>query len=464
MNCRATFRFAVCLAGAFVLACSSSCRRRDAGVSLAAEPVAPAAGKPPREQDNSPPGPGAVVFDLRYRGVNPEDTHLFTGSATGWGAGDASDSKYLKRLRSKQEVRAVHNPNLLGREWCGLEMTNDKVAAFHIDVDGDQRPDADERLTPSVIPEGHYFSRQNTTVFFTPDMELLMQDGRRVPGRFLLRVNGAEDSCPMWSCASVWTAEADINDRPYRATLRAGSVVGGFRTFGRTSILLEQAGVATNSKPRPSWSPLSSIIRLDGGFKRLRFLGDESRADDFRLVLEPCTNATGRLAPRVVGSGGKTLESSFDYVRLVGESEPDVRFGLSVDKGGGVVPVGIYELSYARVAYSEVTNTRWTCQVSKYSGVEIVEDEICELSMGPPTLAVEAVDADRRYSSDTKPTTEFTRETTIYLSPKVSGPNGEEFSRFARAVNGKRKESPAPRLRIADADGSEVATAKLEYG
>jgi len=315
-----------------------------------------------------------------------------------------------------------------------------------------------------VLPQGHRLGRNNNTVFFTPDIELRRRDGRRVPYRFILRVEGSDDSCPMWSGASVWSAETEIKDRPCTVTLRDGSMDGDFRAFGRTSVSLKPESSAADSTTRWSWSILSSIVCFDDGFKRLRFLGDESRADEFRLILEPYTNAIGELAPRVIGSTGDALSASWRYMRLEGESDPNVRFGLPQRDGAAVVPVGTYELSYAQVVYGKGTNASWSCQVSKYSGVAIGEDETCKLELGPPTLEVLAINADRRYSSDVKPATEFPREMTVYLSPKIYGPSGEEFARFAHADNERRKASPFPRMRIMDAGGSEVVTAKLEYG
>ena len=420
---------------------------------------------PERPQDPTPPGPNAIVFSLAYRGVTPEETTLWTGAATGWGSHDSDDSKYIQRLKKTFNIRPIKNANLTGREWTGLEITDDKVLALHIDLNGNEKPDEGERILPATIPATHYFSRSNYTFFFTPDMMLPSDGGGSEPYRMVLRVKSPDDNCPMWSGGALWTAEGDIDGERYALALHDGSLRSGFRNFGRAKFSLQKPGQDKDASKRLQWQTLSRIVHVNDRFMRLRFLGKESDPDGFRLVLEPYTGSAGKLQPEIVTAHGNRTPASCSYVRLDGESDEDVHFGFTIEGGPIEAPSGTYNLAYARLSYGITSSETWTCQVSDYAGVEVGAGDTRALPLGPPAMNVIAIDANRRHSSSAKSATEFPAEMTVYLSPEVQGPHGETFGRFYSMKQGGRKRVPAnPSLLIKDSAGNTVASETMEYG
>ena len=420
---------------------------------------------PKRPQDPTPPGSDASVFSLAYRGINPEETTLWSGSATGWGSHDSSDSKYIQRLKKSVDVRPVKNPRLTGREWAGLEISDDKVLALHIDLNGNGKPDDGERILPATLPANHYLSRGNYTFFFTPDMKLPGDENGVEPYRMVLRMDAPDDNCPMWSGAALWAAEGEIEGERYALTLDDGSIRSGFRTFGRAKFSLQHSEQDEDATKRLQWQTLSRIVRVDDRFMRLRFLGKESDPDGFRLILEPYKGTTGTLQPEIVAANGDRTTAACSYVRLKGASDKDVHFGFTIEDGPVEVPSGTYELTYARLSYAAGEGETWTCQVSDYAGVEAGVNDTRPLPLGPPAMNVVAIDANRRYSSSTKPATEFPADMTVYLSPEMRGPHGELFGRFYSEKKGERgRVASNPSLVIADSNGNNIAAKTMEYG
>ena len=442
------------------------CNRRDA--QAPPPPPAPTvshapAGRPRSVQDPTPPGTNASVFALSYRGITSEEPELWAGSATGWGSGDSEDNKYLERLKKRIKIRPVYNPRLSGREWSALELEGDEVVALHVDLNGNQEPDDDERILPSRIPESHYLSRSKCKLFFTPDMQLPGEEEEPEPYRLVLRVDPGSTGCPMWSGASLWTGSGEIDGVGYDVLLRDGSLHGGFRTFGRAQFDLRPSG-ESEEKARPRWHSLSRIIYHGERFMRLRFLGNESREEDFRLILDPYEGATGKLRMELLGADGDKLPATCSYARLKGESDPDVYFGFPVTNDVVEAPSAQYTITYAKLSYGTDAEA-WTCRLKEYSGVTVGEGDTRTLPLGPLSLAVVAVDANRRYSSDVKPATEFAAEKDAYISPEVTGPNGETFSQFSAIKSGGRaRKASHPSLRITDAQGNEIVATTLEYG
>jgi hypothetical protein len=415
-------------------------------------------------QDPTPPGTNASVFALSHRGITSQEPELWSGSATGWGSGDSGDSKYIERLKRDIEIRPIHNPRLTGREWSALELEGDEVVALHVDVNGNQKPDDGERVLPSPIPESHHLSRSKCKLFFTPDMRLPGEEGELEPCRLALRVERSDTSCPMWSGASLWTGTSDINGVAYDVLLRDGSLRGGFRTFGRARVSLKPSNASEKTARRPRWQTLSRIVRHGERFMRLRFLGNESRADDFRLILEPYEGSTGKLRMELLGTSGVKLPATCSYATLKGESDPDVYFGFAITNDVAEAPSAQYTITYAKLSY-KADGDAWTCRLKDYNGVTVGEGDTRTLPLGPLSLAVVAVDANRRYSSDAKPATKFPATKDVYISPEVTGPRGESFSHFSRlADNGRSTGASNPSLRITDAEGNEVVAKTLEYG
>jgi hypothetical protein len=85
--------------------------------------------------------------------------------------------------------------------------------------------------------------------------------------------------------------------------------------------------------------------------------------------------------------------------------------------------------------------------------------------LGQLKLAVRAMKEENRYTAGAKEESVYARGAKIYLTPRVSGGQGEVFNRFTqRSASPGRSDNRPPQIRIARADGKEVLVKTLEYG
>ena len=68
------------------------------------------------------PPPGAIVFDMKYRGLSGEKDELRYNSYWGYG-GNSKDTPFLANVKKNaKDIEAVYNPNFKGAEWSAVEI------------------------------------------------------------------------------------------------------------------------------------------------------------------------------------------------------------------------------------------------------------------------------------------------------------------------------------------------------
>jgi len=95
----------------------------------------------------------------------------------------------------------------------------------------------------------------------------------------------------------------------------------------------------------------------------------------------------------------------------------------------------------------------------------IKADKTSNIELSKPVLSISAVDENKRYQRDVKEQTVYSRGTNVFISRIIKGKAGELYGRFSQREgdSGKYKDIE-PEIRIVDAEGEEVAAAKIKYG
>ncbi|MHC4436073.1 MAG: hypothetical protein ACYS3S_01845, partial [Planctomycetota bacterium] len=122
-----------------------------------------------------PKTPGAIVFDLKYRGLSGEKDELRYNSFWGFGGGP-HETPFLSDLKKKiKDFETVYNPNFVGAEWSAVEIKDNKVVALYIDLNTDGKVSDNEKILPIQNPESSSYDR---TEFVTPDFVMKTRDNR----------------------------------------------------------------------------------------------------------------------------------------------------------------------------------------------------------------------------------------------------------------------------------------------
>jgi len=287
-------------------------------------------------------------------------------------------------------------------------------------------------------------------------------DGRQVPLRTLLRVNfygqSSRPNC-MWSPSFVLEGTSTMDREPIKLILYTSGFSGSFNEFGRCSYsLVTEAEKFGRYVPR---NRLSSIINHDGQFYCLKLYGSHEKDKRIRAVLEKYTGTTGEMAVTMIGN--TNLHTKLSYTDIVGSKDTTIRF--KVLSGGAELPTGVYKLYSSYVSYGTEKDDEWRLNFKKGPEFIIEADKTSNIQLGKPVLSISAVDEKKRYQSDVKEQTVYSKGTNVYISRIIKGKTGELYGRFSqREDNSGGYEDIQPEIRIVDSDGKEVAAAKIEYG
>lgn len=405
------------------------------------------------------PPPGAIVFDMEYRGLSGKPDELRYNSYWGFGQ-SATDTPFIADVKkSIKDIETVYNPNFKGAEWSALEIKDNKAVALYIDLDADGKLSDNEKILPVQNTES---SPYNRTEFVTPDFIMTSRDSRQVPFRVLLQVafygQQTRPNC-MWSPSCVLEGESTINNKPVNLILYANGFTGSFEDFGRSSLSLQLGKQETGAYiPRQT---LSSIINFEGQFYNVKFNGSHGKNSKVRAILTKYTGAIGQLAVALSSDGG--LKSKLDSATITGNKDNTINF--SIPDNQSMLPVGDYKLNRGYVRYGVKDDNEWRLSFTDGPTFTINTNQTCELKPGKPALTVSAVDENKRYQSDVKEQTTYAEGASIYISRKLTGKSGEIYGRFSQ-----KQENPSgysdiePEIKIVDSDGKEVAATKIKYG
>jgi hypothetical protein len=157
------------------------------------------------------------------------------------------------------------------------------------------------------------------------------------------------------------------------------------------------------------------------------------------------------------------LSSRLYNARIVGNKDSTIQFNVPSDKAE--LPTGAYKLDSSYVSYGTEKDDEWRLNFKEGPEFIIEADKTNNLELGKPVLSISAVDEKKRYQSDVKEQTVYSKGTNVYISRIIKGKTGELYGRFSqREDNSGGYEDIQPEIRIVDSDGKEVAAAKIEYG
>ncbi len=407
----------------------------------------------------SEPAPGAIVFDMKYRGLSGIKDELRHNSYVSYG-GRENDTPFIKELKKdNKELHAVYNPDFGKAQWSAVEYKDKKALAFYFDLNADGKVSDNEKILPIPAEKS---GNSRGTEFVTPDFIFNTSDGRQVQIRALLQVNFYGDSSRpqcMWSPSYVLEGISTVEGEPKKLILYTSGFSGSFKKFGWSSYSLLKKG--EDSKEYVPKQMLSSIINHEGQFYHLKLYGSHEKDKSIRAVLEKYTGATGELAVQLTGK--TNLSSKLRNTRIIGSKDATIQF--NVPSGEAELPTGAYKLNRGYINYGAEKDNEWRLDFKEGPEFTIDADKANNVELGKPVLSISAVDEKKRYQSDTKEQTVYSRGTNIYISRIIKGRAGELYGRFSqREVNSGRYTDIQPDIRIVDADGKEVAAAKIEYG
>lgn len=445
------------LAGAAVFFLS----RPDSQVPEVAQPLAPAEDGAAHDVADFPePSPGAIVFDMKYRGLSGGKDELRYSSYWGFGQREEQTPFLAELKKTGTQFAAVYNSHFKGAEWSAVEVKDNKAVAFYFDLNADGKVSENEKILPiEATDPGSAASRAE---FVTPDFTTTAPKGHQVQFRAVLQATFyGQSSAPncMWSPSCVLEGTSTLAGKPTKLILFASGFPGSFTEFGRSSYSLlagdEEIGQYV------SRATLSSLINSESRYYHLKLHGTHEKGKCVRAVLEEYTGPTGEVAVKLAGNSA--LEASLSSASLVGNEDNTIRF--SVADGQSVLPAKSYLLSSAYINYGAGTTDQCRVNVTQGPEFEIDAGKTCNVELGKPVLSVRAIDEKQRYQSDAKDQSVFSENTTIFLTPKIVGKAGELYGRFTqKAGSSGDYEDITPTIRIVDSAGKDVASAAMEYG
>jgi hypothetical protein len=405
------------------------------------------------------PPPGAVVFDMKYRGLSGEKDELRYNSYWSYG-GNSNETPFLADLKKNvEDFEAVYNPSFKGAEWSAIEIKDNQAVALYVDLNTDGKISDNEKILPIQNSE---FNSSNQTEFVTPDFIMNTRDGNQVPFRVLLQAafygQQTRPNC-MWSPSCVLEGTSTMNGQPAKLILFANGFTGSFKDFGRSSISLNTGKEETGSYV--SRQIFSSIINHNGQFYSLECNGRHEKDCTVRVILTEYTGATGNLTTQLTGN--TNLEAKLSSANIAGTKDTTVQFNIASEQVK--LPTGSYKLNRGYVNYSAGNGDKWRLDFQEGPEFTIDADKTCKVEIGKPVLSISAVEENKRYQSDVKEQTVYPEGTNVYISRIIKGKGGELYGRFSQQNESSRGYNAIePDLRIVDSEGKEVAAAKIKYG
>jgi hypothetical protein len=407
------------------------------------------------------PAPGAIVFDMKYRGLSGGKDELSYNSYWGFGS-RGNETRFIKELKKDiKELHTVYHPNFGKAQYSAIEVENKKAVALYFDLNADEKFSDNEKILP-ILAEKSGYTRGSD--FVMPDFIVNTSEGKQVPFRALLRVNFYGDSSRpncMWSPSCVLEGTSTINGKPIKLILYTSHDFSvSFNKYGRCSYSLFTEAEEKYGSYLPRQT-LSSIINHDGQFYYLKLYGSHEKDKSIRAMLEKYTGSTGELA---IGFSGKSkLNSKPNNMNIIGSKDTTIQF--NVPSGQAELPTGAYKLNRSYVDYGKEKDDEWQLDFTEGPEFTIKADKTSNVELGEPVLSISAVDENKRYQRDVKEQTIYSKGTNIFISRIIKGKAGELYGKFSeRDENNDRLKPIEPDIRIVDADGKEVAAAKIKYG
>ncbi len=412
--------------------------------------------------DSAEPEP--ISVDLSYLGLDCGPGQMQYGYAYGYGRpSSVEDTPFIAAVQkqAKNEVHVVYNPSFPDRMLSAVETVEREAKRFYFDINADGKLSDEEVFEPVVNQQGPNWKEFS---FVTSDFSLTSKKGGEIPFRAKLGVNfyGTQDrpSC-MWSPACVLEGTAQIGDKKQRLMLFVGSLEGDYFEYGRSRYALLDP---EKEYQYPTQSRLSSLIFYEGAFYKLKFEGSFEEQGSLRAILVRDTSPTGTLAVELQGQ--EKLGAKISYANVDGKSDPTVHFKIQASQE---FPIGRYVLQNGQFQFGLENNFNWQVGFSEGPDFSIEDGKTVTLKLGDPEMTVRSVDENKRYTSEVQDLDRFSSNSRIYISPMVSGADGETYTRFQKTQGilgalSRRFSDVKPHLIIKGPSGDNLVDQDLEYG
>jgi hypothetical protein len=260
----------------------------------------------------------------------------------------------------------------------------------------------------------------------------------------------------MWSPSCVLEGTSKINGKQIKMILFANGFKGQFSELGSSAYYLDNDDKEIGQNV--SRQSLSSIINYNGQFYNLMFDGTHEKDKTIQVMLEKYTGTSGELALKL--SANSDIPATLSTASIASSKGKPIYFNISSEQTK--LPTASYKLNSGYINYGP-ENNKWRLNFTQGPEFTIDTDQTSTVELGKPTLSVSAIDESKRYQSDVKEQTVYSKGTTILLSRKVTGVAGELYGYFWQQ-NSKSSVSIKPEIKITGPDGKEIASAEMEYG
>ncbi len=406
------------------------------------------------------PPPGAVVFNLTYRGLDTPDDPLSYHSFSQFRRGpDEPNNPFALAVKSRvKECTLVYYGALPKAKWSVVELQDKKPIAFYFDANADGKFSDNEKFPPTK-PAGKDFGYPYA--FLTSDFMIRTEDNREIPFRIMLvgYAYGDNEVSWMWSPCGILEGEATLAGKPVKLFLFGDGFSGSFTTFGPCRYALLPAG--EKLPENPPRAPLSSLIQHEGAFYRVKLDGTHEKDKAVRVTFEKDTAPTGQMT--IAFQGKEPVKTRFTSAGIGGATDSSISF--RVNTAETAYPVGQYRLASASLTYGTQSDNEWRANLNDGPAFEIKAGQTSQVELGGLTLSIVAVKEEDRYRSDVKGQTTFAKGTALCLTPRVQGKAGETYAPFSQKTAGSdRMTDVKPHLTITGPDGKQIVSTDLEFG
>ncbi len=403
-----------------------------------------------------PPQADQIVFDMTFRGLSGPDDDFYFPYGYGYGGSD-DDTPFIKDLKRHgiKNIRPVLNLEFKEAGVSALEMRKDRPVAFYVDLDGNGKVTANERIMP--LPSRTEDDPQ--IYFLTPDFSFKNREDRQVCFRAVLSVYPGQDQLSWsWTPACVLEGQAQVGDQQARLLLFPSGLAGTFDQFGRTDASLQIGDEQLAGKPQRS--NLSKLWYANGRFYRLEVKHPKGGHAALRVIMTEDTSPTGQVEAQLTFKEKATGDIQYAHIR--GAALED-HISLSLPLTSMRLPIGAYQLDRGGFKYGANQENQWHVDFSEGPVISIDQGKENLVSLGSPTLALRVIDAQNRYRAKAAPQTTYKKGTRIYLDRAVTGQAGETYGRFERILGAGRTDV-RPHITITNPKGKQILSKDLEYG
>ena len=404
-----------------------------------------------------------VTFELSYRSITGKEDDF--GNLGGWGFGSSDEeNSFISAVKKQTQNKLFISSNhyLKDRQLTAVEYKGKDVLHAYFDLNADGQLSADEILSPVEVSTR--VRRGNSTVFMTPDFMVQNAQGQPTPFSVLLWVNFSRDNkvpYVTWSPIGLYEGTADLNGSPVKLYLLPDFGTKSYAQYARSRYAL--IPVPQDMKQYIPRNTFSSIIVQDSAFYRVVVEEISPLAKTIKVSLIEDKTPRGKIALDIQGK--EMFKHELSSARICGSEDKTIYF--QIGRGMNELPIGSYEISSGSFRYGKEAIEEYYTSFRNIPAFSIKADQETTIQVGKPEVKVQAIELKKRYHSKDQCKTEFPEGTDVYIDASFVGLAKETYSSFDQRVKKEdywMHETMKARIKIADAQGNEVANQELEYG